>query len=423
MRAILALVAAFIGALAGLLANAAFAGTDALTWVVANVAQPIGDVFLRALSMLVVPLLFSALVGGIAELDIRHLGRIGLRMLGYTVVVSAIAVVIGLTLINVIRPGAGDSEIRAAAESVEAPPASDQSAIELIVAMVPRNPLAAAAEGDMLAVILFSLLFGIALSFTATDSAKTLKGAIAGLYDVMMKLIDGVLWLMPLGVLALVFAMTARLGLSVLWQLAGYVGVVMLGLGIHMFVVYSLSVRFLGGMSPVRFFVGIWDAMITAFSTASSSATLPTALRVADEKLKLDMQSSRFVLTAGSAMNQNGTALFEGVTVLFLAQLYGVPLSVLDQVEVLVICILGGIGTAGVPAGSIPVIAMILARYGIPAEGLGLILGINHPLDMSRTVLNVTGDLAAAVYISKNAPQKKPESGPYRDEAETARDP
>jgi DAACS family dicarboxylate/amino acid:cation (Na+ or H+) symporter len=154
-------------------------------------------------------------------------------------------------------------------------------------------------------------------------------------------------------------------------------------------------------MSPLRFFVGIQEAMITAFSTASSSATLPTALRVANEKLKLNKQASRFVLTAGSAMNQNGTALFEGVTVLFLAQLYGVPLDVFDQAVVVLICILGGIGTAGVPAGSIPVIAMILAMYDIPAEGLGLILGINHPLDMSRTVLNVTGDLAAVAIVAR----------------------
>ncbi len=403
MRAILTLIAALIGAVAGLVANALSGGDDWLRWVIENAAQPVGQVFLRLLSMLVVPLLFSALVLGVAELEIKELRRTGLRVLAYTVIVSAIAVGIGLTLINVVRPGEGHEDIRAAAASATAPERSDKTAVELIVEMVPSNPIGAAAEGEMLPVIVFSLLFGIALALTRTPGAETLQRSLSGLYDVMMKLIQGVLWLMPLGVLALVFAMTARLGFDVLVQLAGYVGVVMLGLAMHFFVVYSLSVRFFGGMSPRRFFAGSWEAIITAFSTASSSATLPTALRVAEEKLELDPRTSRFVLTAGSAMNQNGTALFEGVTVLFLAQLYGVELSVLDQAVVVLICILGGIGTAGVPAGSIPVIAMILAMYGIPAEGLGLILGINHPLDMSRTVLNVTGDLAAAVYVSRRA--------------------
>jgi DAACS family dicarboxylate/amino acid:cation (Na+ or H+) symporter len=416
MRAILTLAAAVIGGALGLLANWLLEGSAFLAGVLEYGAVPIGQVFLRLLSMLVVPLVFSALVMGIAELDLGQLLKMGLRMIGYTIVVSAIAVLIGLTLINTIRPGVGHDDIREAAASAEAPPLPDKTWVQLLVEMIPDNPVKAAAEGQMLAVIVFALLFGVALALTKTDAAETLKKMIAGLYDVMMKMIGGVLWVMPLGVLALVFSMTARLGVDVLIQLAGFVGVVMLGLGIHLVVVYSISVRVFGGMSPIKFFTGIWDALITAFSTASSNATLPTALRVADENLKLDKQVSRFVLTAGSAMNQNGTALFEGVTVLFLAQLYGVPLDFGDQIIVILICILGGIGTAGVPAGSIPVIALILAMYQIPAEGLGLILGINHPLDMSRTVLNVTGDLAAAVYVNKHAkkPEVTPEEPPYR---------
>jgi DAACS family dicarboxylate/amino acid:cation (Na+ or H+) symporter len=160
-------------------------------------------------------------------------------------------------------------------------------------------------------------------------------------------------------------------------------------------------VRLLGGMSPAFFFRGIQAAMITAFSTASSNATLPTALRVAEQNLRLPPGVSRFVLTIGSTMNQNGTALFEGVTVLFLAQFYGVPLTIGQQVTVVLICILGGIGTAGVPAGSIPVVALILGMVGVPVEGIGLILGVDRFLDMCRTTLNVTGDLAAAVVVSR----------------------
>src|SRR5262249_13608373 len=182
--------------------------------------------------------------------------------------------------------------------------------------------------------------------------------------------------------------------------LGQYVLVVVLGLAIHQFGVYSLSVKFLGGMSPVRFFSGIRDAMLTAFSTASSNATLPTSLKVAEENLKLPTHVSRFVLTIGSTANQNGTALFEGVTVLFLAQFYGVDLTLAQQALVLMICVLGGIGTAGVPAGSIPVVIMILGMVGVPAEGIGMILGGDRFLDMCRTTLNVTADLPASLPLS-----------------------
>jgi DAACS family dicarboxylate/amino acid:cation (Na+ or H+) symporter len=213
-----------------------------------------------------------------------------------------------------------------------------------------------------------------------------------------------VIALAPVGVAALLFTVTAQLGYSVLVQLARYVGVVVLGLLLHQFVVYSLSVKLLGGMSPVRFFRAISDAMLTAFSTSSSSATLPTALKVAEENLRLPPHVSRFVLTIGSTANQNGTALFEGVTVLFLAQLYGIPLTLGSQALVVALCILGGIGTAGVPAGSLPVVAMILGMVGVPVEGIGLVLGVDRFLDMCRTTLNVSGDLAAAVVIAHSEP-------------------
>jgi DAACS family dicarboxylate/amino acid:cation (Na+ or H+) symporter len=252
----------------------------------------------------------------------------------------------------------------------------------------------------MLAVMVFSLLAGIGLTLTSTDAARRLLDVIEGLYDLTMTLIQLVIAVAPIGVAALLFTMTAQLGYSVLIQLARYVGVVLLGLTLHQVVVYSLSVRFLGGMSPLQFFRGISDAMLTAFSTSSSSATLPTALKVAEERLGLPPHISRFVLTVGSTANQNGTALFEGVTVLFLAQLYGVPLTLGSQALVVALCILGGIGTAGVPAGSLPVVALILGMVGVPVEGIGLVLGVDRFLDMCRTTLNVSGDLAAAVVVA-----------------------
>jgi Na+/H+-dicarboxylate symporter len=399
------LIGLVAGAAGGSLAFALAGDTPVLVWIVSHITQPAGQIFLRLLFMLVVPLVFSALVLGVTGLgDLRSLGRIGLKNLAYTVVVSSIAVLLGIVLVNVLRPGEGVSDAdrarmlagaaqRAAAVTATAAP---KSGIDLLVQIVPDNPTRAAAQGDMLAVMFFALVFGIALCRTRSDAARR-----QGLYDVTMRLIGMVISLAPFGAAMLLFTLTAQMGHHVLGQLARYVLVVVLALAIQQFVVYSLAVRFLGGMSPLRFFRGIQDAMITAFSTASSNATLPTALRVAEEELRLPKHVSRFVLTLGSTANQNGTALFEGVTVLFLAQFYGVELTIAKQTLVVCVCILGGIGTAGVPAGSIPVIAMILGMVGVPTEGIGLILGVDRFLDMCRTTLNVTGDLAAAVVVSR----------------------
>ena len=398
------LIGLALGAGAGIAVNLIAPGSPAVDWVVTNVAEPTGRIFINLLMMLVAPLLFAALVIGIGEIDLAQLGRLGAKMFGYTVVVSATAVGIGIGLVNLVRPGDGAEQLVAEAnamgdrvKAVE----GGQSAVDFIVGMVPDNVIGAAGNNArLLGFIVFSIAFGLALAFTRTPAAEKLREVVQGLYDVLMRLIEGILWFAPLGVAALLFSMTARLGLDILQQLGAYVAVVLAALAIHMFGVYSLSVKFLGRMSPVFFFRGVKLAMVTAFSTASSNATLPTAIKVAEEDLRLPRHVSRFVLTAGSAMNQNGTALFEGVTVLFLAQLFGVELSGVQQLEVMLICILGGIGTAGVPAGSLPVIAMIMGLFGIPPQGLGLILGVDRFLDMCRTSLNVVGDLAAAVYVA-----------------------
>jgi DAACS family dicarboxylate/amino acid:cation (Na+ or H+) symporter len=371
------------------------------------VAEPVGQIFLRLLFVLVVPLLFSALVVGIADIDLRAVRRLGARTLSYTLVVSFISVCIGLGLVNTLGPGRGvhlDLAAQTAHPAMLAGAAGGQggSLLEIIVGMVPRNAVDAAARGDMLALIVFSLLFGLALSATDGEASESLRSTIAGLYGVCMTWISAVLrYCAPLGVFALLFGMAARIGAAVLTSVASYVGVVVLGLLLQNFVVYSISVRFLGGMSARTFFRGVRVAMLTAFSTASSSATLPTAIKVAEEELRLPPHVARFVLTAGSAMNQNGTALFEGVTVLFLAQVAGVELPLEKQLIVMLISVLAGVGTAGVPGGSVPVLAMILEMLGVPAEGLGLVVGVDRFLDMCRTTVNVTGDLAAAVYVAR----------------------
>jgi len=413
------LIGALVGIGAGIIAQQLYADTDAgsegLVWVVENISGPIGQVFLSLLFMLVLPLIFSALVLGVSEFrDLRSFGRIGVKMLVYTVAVSAIAVAIGITAVNIIRPGEGmDEQTRlemiAQAEAEQGPDAAARAlppaaGMNLIINIVPRNPAKAAADGDYLAWMFFALIIGLGLCLVRTEAANAFRKVIEGLFDVSMNLIQLVIALAPIGVAALLFSTTALFGVEWLQKLAAYAGVVLGALAIHQFIVYPLLVKFLGGMSPLKFFRDIQPAMLTAFSTASSNATLPTTLEVAEVNLKLPTHVSRFVLTIGATANQNGTALFEGVTVLFLAQFYGVELTLGQQVTVVLMCILGGIGTAGVPAGSIPVVAMILGMVGIPPEGIALILGVDRLLDMCRTTLNVTGDLAAAVVVSRGEP-------------------
>lgn len=412
------LIGLLVGLVAGVGAHLAFGAAPALEGFVRNVTEPAGRIFLRLLFVLVIPLILSALALGVAGLgDLRRLGRIGLRTLAYTVVVSTIAVLIGVAMVNLFQPGAGlspDLKARLTARAVApaAAPGAGTTGVDFLVNLVPNNIVRAMGEGDMLAVMVFALMLGIGLAITRSDAARRLEEALQGLYDVVMRLLGLVIQVAPVGVACLMFTLTARLGYDVLRQLGAYVLVVVAGLAIQQFVVYSMSVAWLGGMSPLRFFRDIRAAMLTAFSTASSNATLPTSLLVAEQELKLPSHVSRFVLTVGSTANQNGTALFEGVTVLFLAQFYGIHLAFTQQLTVVFICILGGIGTAGVPAGSIPVVVMILGLVGVPAEGIGMILGVDRFLDMCRTTLNVTGDLAAAVVVSRGEPGTVVAEGP-----------
>jgi DAACS family dicarboxylate/amino acid:cation (Na+ or H+) symporter len=409
------LIGMLVGVVLGLAAHLLAPGAAWIEWLASNVAYPAGQIFLRLLFMLVIPLILSALVVGVAGIELGQLGRLGLRTLGWAVAVSFVAATIGLVLVNLVQPGSGVGgavfrELSRGAAAPAAPTGAQASGVALIVAMVPDNPIKAAAAGDMIGVIVFSLFFAVAATLTRTEPAARLRDFMQGLYDVMMTSIEAVLKVAPIGVGALLFVMSVRLGTGFWKPLALYVAVVLGGLALHMFGVYSLLVWAVGKTSPRRFFRDVRLAMLTAFSTASSSATLPTALRVAESELRLPTSIGRFVLTVGSTMNQNGTALYEGVTVLFLAQAAGVELGLPQQGLVMLVCVLAGIGTAGVPGGSLPVIAMILNMLHVPPEGLGLILGVDRLLDMCRTTLNVTGDLAVAVAIAggERAPGEAP---------------
>jgi dicarboxylate/amino acid:cation (Na+ or H+) symporter, DAACS family len=217
-----------------------------------------------------------------------------------------------------------------------------------------------------------------------------------------MKVIDMAMQLAPFGVAALIFTVMARSGLDVLAKLALYVATVLVGLALHQFVTYSLMLKFVVKYPPTLFFARIREVMLTAFSTSSSNATLPTTLRVAEQELGIPRQIGGFVLTLGSTLNQNGSALYEGITVLFLAQFFGIHLTLGGQITVVLLSILAGIGTAGVPGGSLPTVMALLVTVGVPAEGIGIILGVDRLLDMCRTVLNVTGDITAAAYVAKS---------------------
>jgi Na+/H+-dicarboxylate symporter len=392
------------GLVLGLLAHVFAADAAWLQGLVSNVIDPAGKIFLGLFFMLMIPLIASSLAIAVSEFgDLRGLGRVAAKTFAYTIVVSSIAVGIGVGLVNVFQPGAGLEALKANARDTGIRAAQQASGVDFLVNLVPRNVVKSMADGDMLALMVFALFLGAGIAFTRTSAARQFEAALRGLYDVVMGLMGFVLRLAPYGVACLVFVMASQVGFKVL-DLWVYVAVVVGALALHQFGVYSLSVWLLAGMSPAHFFRAVRAPMLTAFSTASSAATLPVALIAADEQLRLPTPVSRFVLTLGSTANQNGTALFEGVTVLFLAQIYDVPLSVAQQVMVVFICILGGIGTAGVPAGSIPVIVMILGLIGIPADAIGIVLGVDRFLDMCRTTVNVTGDLAAAVVVARGEP-------------------
>ncbi|MDF3057837.1 MAG: proton glutamate symport protein [Rariglobus sp.] len=414
-----------LGAVAGLIVKDAVTtpeGFERLGWWLANVIQPLGKLFIRIIFMIVIPLIFSAIVLGVAEMgDVRKLGRVGLKSVLFTLLLTTTGVAVALTVVNVFEPGRhmteetrdaltsrylGDVSEKVAQGVKKTPPA------DTLLGLIPQNPLAEAVNafapnytgGGLIAVMVFSLFFGVALAMAPADKTDALTGVLKGTFEVCMIIIGFAMRLAPLGVACLGFSLTAQLGADVLRSLGFYTAVVVLGLALQQFVTYPLFLRFIGGVSPWRFFKNIREVLLTAFSTSSSNATLPVSLRVAETELKLPPQISRFVLTVGASANQNGTALYEGVTVLFLAQVFGVDLSVTQQVVVAFMCILAGLGTAGVPGGSLPLVVGVLVTIGVPGESIAIILGIDRLLDMCRTTLNVTGDLVCAVLVAKGEP-------------------
>ena len=391
-----------------------FAGVDLCEATpILAVTKLIGSLFLRFMQMPVLPLVASALYLAIVDVgDLRKFRSIGLKTLGFTAILSMSAVMIGLVLVNVVQPGkalAKDDREALAAIWAEAADAQEKKAavakplLQVLVDLLPQNPLqemAGAIDGTspgngMLAVMVFSVACGIAASIRPAETAGLTAG-VRGVYEISMTIIGWAIRLAPVGTGCLIFNVTATAGFSVFAVLGAFMFVVIAGLLVQLFVVYSTVLRIFGGISPWTFFRLVTEAMVVAFSTSSSSATLSTSIKVAQDRLRLNPETANFVLTVGATGNQNGTALFEGVVVLFLAQVANVELSVGQQFLVVLMSILSGVGTAGVPGGSIPLIVVLLGNLQIPSRSIALILGVDRFLDMCRTLVNVVGDLVVA---------------------------
>ncbi len=406
------LIGLVLGASAGTAGNLLLPGDPRLLWAVDNVLNPIGQIFMRLLFMVVVPLVFTSVTLGVASLgDIRRIGRIGSKTLLFFLATTALAAVIGLTLTNLVRPGDSlDPEVRTSLMEEYSSQAGERMAaaestkfgVETFVNIVPKNPVEAAAKGDMLGLIFFSLIFGIALTMIGESGRKPVMDVLVGISEAVMIMINFAMKLAPLGVFGLIFSVTAKFGYNLLQSLLLYVVTVLVGLAIHQFAVIPTLAKLLAGIGPRQFFLGIKQLVVTAFSTSSSNATLPTTIRTATDNFGVPPEIAGFVLPLGATMNMNGTALFEGMTVLFLAQVFGIQLDLLTQVIVVIMSVITAVGVAGVPSGSIPLLVMVMGMVGIPGEGIALILGVDRILDMCRTVPNVTGDLLTSLVITRS---------------------
>lgn len=415
-----------LGAVAGCSAYALVQGgiipAAPVDWVVKYLARPVGEIFLHLLFLAIIPLVFASLALGVTRLGgTANVGRVGIKTISYFLITTAFAAVIGLTLVNVIQPGrAAGEELReklmaeykkeADEKLEEAKKQKKEFGIDTFVNIVPSNPFKMLLDKDMLAIVCTALLTGFALTRIEPHRAAAVIGLLEGINLLTEVIIRWAMALAPYAVFALLFSTTAKLGYELLISLGAFVLTVLGGLALHQFVVLPLLVKFLGGMSPLEFFKKARLTILTAFSTSSSSATLPTAIKCAEEDLGVPREVSNFVLPLSASMNHNGTALFESVTVLFLAQAFGVTLGLEQQIVVLVLCILTASGMAGVPGGSLPLIGLILVQFGVPAGGIALVIGVDRLLDMCRTAVNVTADLTTAVFVAKSEKKRLAES-------------
>lgn len=386
-------------------------GQFVLDWI-----KPFGTIFINSLKLIAVPLIFASLIKGISDLkDISKLKQMGIRTIGIYLVTTVVAVTVGIGIVNAFGPGnsvtdetrtqlmdsfAGD----AAARQASAANVADQGPLQALVDLVPQNIVGAAADnGNMLQVIFFALLFGIGMILIDPKKSEPVKRFIDGVNEVVLKLIDLIMLAAPYGVFALLASLVVESpSLDLFIALLYYSACVLLGLGIMIFVVYPLVVKFYTGRSYVSFFQGIAPAQLLAFSTSSSAATLPVTMERVEEHLGVDEEVTSFVLPIGATINMDGTSLYQAVAAVFIAQALGMDLTLGQQLAIIATATLASIGSAAVPGAGMVMLVIVLEQAGIPPEGLALIIAVDRPLDMCRTVANVTGDATVAMVVGKS---------------------
>ena len=379
---------------------------------VASVFDFVGKLFLRALKMLVVPLIAASIIAGVVSVGAtRGFGRLGLKTAAYYLLTTTLAVSLGLLLVDLVQPGIVDGvpakdRIGLAAETAEVAKKVEgrtgKDVVEVFLRLVPENVFRDAAEGEMLGVIFFSLLFGYFTTRIPERYGRTIGDFWQGVYEVMLLITDWVMRFAPIGVLALVAKVVMATGFGAFRPLLAFVVTVLVGLLIHAGAVLPLLLRTLGRVNPLRHYRAVAPALLMAFSTASSSATLPLTMERVEKNAGVSRRVTSFTLPLGATINMDGTALYECVAAMFIAQAYGVEVSLSQQFVVVLLAVLTSIGVAGVPAASLVAIALILGAIGLPLEAVGLILAVDRVLDMCRTSVNVLGDTTAAVVIGRS---------------------
>lgn len=394
------LIALALGIVAGIIVYTLPQGLFRDTVLINGVFQLVGQIFLRSIMMLVVPLVFVSLVTGAASMgDVKKLGRVGVKTIGFYLGTTAVAIIIALVLGFVFKPGIGLD--MSAIEAVEVTVGGVKTPIvQILYEMIPRNPIQAMAEGNMLQIIVFALLTGVGLSLLG-EKGKYLINLFENFNELIMKLVSIVMLFAPIGVFGLIAKTFATVGYAGLLPLAKYILVVYLGLAIHAFFVYGSLFKIFTGLSIKTFYRKFFPAMSVAFSTASSGATLPVSLDIAENQLGISKDIAAFTIPLGATINMDGTAIMQGVATLFIAQVYGIELTLGMMITVVLTATLASIGTAGVPGAGAIMLTLVLQSIGLPLEGIGLIMGVDRLVDMARTAINVTGDAVCTTIIAK----------------------
>lgn len=391
------LYALILGLIFGIIANAFFPA-EVKTIISKWALVPVGNIFLRGIKLIVVPLvLFSLIVGAASLGDVRKIGRIGGKIIAYYMLTTAFAITIALILANITNPGAGLDLAKPTEFKATQPP----FIMDIFVNMIPTNPFESLVKGEMLQIIVFSILFGVSITMVG-ERAKPLYNLIEQANEVCLKLIGIVMLFAPYGVFALISNVIMSQGLKVIIPLLKYGITIIIALLIQATVVYGAALKVLGKVNPINFYKKFWEVMVVAFSTSSSNATIPVNLKVCEEKLGIPESVASFTIPLGATINMDGTAIMQGVATVFIAQIFGLTLSPQDLILVILTATLASIGTAGVPGAGIVMLAMVLQQVGIPVEGIALILPIDRILDMCRTVVNVTGDAVGTTIVAKS---------------------